>query len=575
MDYLNRPSKWIVIAGLLFIVLGGCSEEEGPPSEIEMALNLSAIVTNPLSPAPGDSVIMTVRSSGSAPRGSEADFTWTVDAGSLSSNKGYSVRWYTPDSTGLYTISARGALDGIEKTLTRKIAIRNFEQIEPSPDIKTYYYPRMVTVERLGVEVDQLHFIGTPYNSDDFDANFNRYDGGGNTVFSLSTNFASVSHVVRHGLSDQWVYRGGNNFRFFPEEGKLVGSFIFHEGSIPKPPANVCIVDIQQLGSNFINITRDQDGVYGRFNCHTYPRANSDVSMVVWQQQIMGQARDGTKDLFNIGFCNNPYGGNPNLQTITQSVDTTMNRGDTILVYYRNIKPLFTPDQQNIIYFVDTTGTFEPCMVDLNGDEVDISTRRMMGGEDGIFGSYGVEISENTVFQWNPGFDVLGFIDDTGVLCFFDYLSGQVDFISAAGRVSEFTWAPDGSECVAANENGIVKVSLGGGAVSLFTKEVSTDAIMGLNWAGDQTDPRILYQVVRSGKSIVDTLYASYSALMTYSLNEDQYYYTTPRIPLFSVEAVTVPYPWMRTVYSGGESDDIFFPVMMGDGVVELYHSYK
>lgn len=600
MDSFKRFSKWIGIAGLVFIILHGCSEDEDGPDEYERSLNLSTIVVNPLTPTldPGDSVvILSIRNEGSAPRGDEANFTWTADAGSLSTDKGYYVRWYRPDSTGLYNISVRGVLGGIEKVISKKVAVRNFESIDATPELKEHFFLTMME-GRLG---PQIHFVGYPKRR----GNFSYLMGG--SIFSLSSSLANITHVVKYDTDD---YFGGDYFRFYPEGSYIVGSV--REEQIEKPNLNIFLVDLTTgIGFNVKHVTRDEGGYGLRRNQHIYPWGTDDLDpMVVWEQHIVGEEDDGSEDIYNIAFCNNPKDANPDIQVLTKSLDsllkevdidsifypadttiigedTTITPADTSVTvdsifnvyYYRNIKPVFTPDEQSIIYFVDSDSidyeveTFEPCIIDLNGEEVDIESRRMLG--DGIFERADVSVSENTVFQWEPGENSnnLGFIEDGGKLCFLDYDNALVEVIEGTTIISEFVWS--GSECIAIDGSGIVKVNLGGGVDRLFTKEVRTDQLTGLNCVGDISGERkVLFQVVRSGKSLVDTVAASYSALMTYSIEDGESYYLSPRIPVFVVESPSVNFPGMRIFNKDGGIDDLFFPVSEGDGIVRIYHSY-
>jgi hypothetical protein len=602
VDRFRILSNWVIIVGFIFLILEGCSEDERTPDEYERTLNLSTIIVNPLTPTlePKDSVvILSVRSDGSAPRGDEADFTWTVDAGSLSTNKGYYVKWYRPDSTGLYNISVRGVLGGIERIISKKVAVRNFERID-IPELKKHFFLTMME-NWFG---PRIHFVGYPTSRGDFN-----YLMGG-SIFNFDQSeppFESITHAVRYDTDD---YFGGDYFRFYPEGDYIVGSS--REEQIEKPNLNIFIVNLSTgIGFNVVHVTRD-DGGYGlRRNQHIYPwGTNHPDPMLVWEQHITGEEDDGSEDLFNIGFCNNPLDATPTIQTITESLDsvlkevdidsifypadtmiigedTTITPADTTVTvdsvfnrfYYRNIKPLFTPDEQSIIYFVDGDSidpeveTFEPCIIDLNGEDVDIDSRRVLGN--GIFKSAGIRVSEETVFQWKPGqdSDILGFIEGGGHLCFLDYDNALVEVVEEPSPISEFVWSEN--ECIAIDGGGMVKVNLGGGVDRIFNKDVRTDKLTGLCCIGDISEERkILCQVVRSGKSLVDTVAASYSALMAYTLGEvNEYYYLSPRIPVFFVETPEVTFPGMRTFNTDG-IDDLYFPVSEGDGIVRIYHSY-
>ena len=60
----------------------------------------------------------------------------------------------------------------------------------------------------------------------------------------------------------------------------------------------------------------------------------------------------------------------------------------TIHRYYRNIRPIFTPDEDLLVYFVDTTGVYEPCLIDIVGGAPVKETRRALS----LFEAAGVRV---------------------------------------------------------------------------------------------------------------------------------------------------------------------------------------
>ncbi len=275
--------------------------------------------------------------------------------------------------------------------------------------------------------------------------------------------------------------------------------------------------------------------------------------------------------------------GGGDWHTITTSLDSSIVMiGVTEVTIYRhfhNIKPMFTPSEDNILYFVDTTKVFEPCLIPMVAGVPDTLQRRalMVDEKTGIFKQAGVSIGENTVFEWNPASDFLSFIS-LGEIVFFDYSSEAVAVVSGLEKVTEFTWAPDGSQLAAVNDEGIYLVSAGG-AVNpnpVFMRDLLTDGIHGINWNNDLANPRISFRLVRKGKSDVD----SWSALVVIDLTTGLWAYASETVPWHSSrEPSDIDYTWMRTIFTDDDMgiyapfpvlDDINYP---GKDIILIYSS--
>ncbi|MFA4948474.1 MAG: hypothetical protein WC674_08220, partial [Candidatus Krumholzibacteriia bacterium] len=326
-------------------------------------------------------------------------------------------------------------------------------------------------------------------------------------------------------------------------------------------------------------------GTTFRKNQNLYPSANSSLEMAVWQRTVVGDTDDGKKDLVNIRFR---FLTGP-IQTLTTAKDSTFQFGAWTYTYWRNIKPMLSPDNAMIIYFNDSTKTvdqqgrlvrtFEPCLIPMDGMEPNIAERHalMVDANHGIFyyasvggKRVGVKVSERTIFQWNPvGPTQLAFIDDDRQFCILDYAAETVE-IMAAG-ITEFVYSEDG-KLAAVAEDGVYVLEPGQTqAKRVFTKERATDAMIGINWSPGLTDQRLGFRMVRKGASAVE----SYSVLVIYSIDNDRWYYASPEIkPVMGTEPA-VNYIWMRAIfdsYTGG----MYVPVPLSEGTGKsvLYYSY-
>ena len=300
--------------------------------------------------------------------------------------------------------------------------------------------------------------------------------------------------------------------------------------------------------------------------------------MVVWQRTVVGSTEDGKKDLVNIRFRNSPAPSAP-IQTLTSATDSVFQYGAWVYTYFRNIKPTFSPDGDAIIYFNDSTKTFEPCIIPMDGILPNLAERRAFMADDkhGIFYyatlggvRVGVKVSGKTIFQWNPlNPTELAFIDDELKFCVFNYITETVTIIGTG--VTEFAYSDDGKIAGVATD-GIYVLEPGQPvAKRVFAKERATDDVIGVNWSPGLTDQKLGFRMVRKGASAVE----SYSVLVIYSVDDGRWYYASPEIkPVMGTEP-EVNYTWMRAVFdpfTGG----MYIPVPLseGGGKSALYYSY-
>ncbi|MGD1049253.1 MAG: hypothetical protein ABR899_10945, partial [Candidatus Krumholzibacteriaceae bacterium] len=224
-----------------------------------------------------------------------------------------------------------------------------------------------------------------------------------------------------------------------------------------------------------------------------------------------------------------------------------------------------------IVYFVDSTETYEPCVIPMDGTDPIIEQRRATreGERHGIFYNAGVKVSEKTIFQWNPvDHTQVGFIDDNRNFCLFDYSDSTVQIVSNVGKLSEFIWDPNG-KIAAVNDAGVIVATPGGAVDTVFAKERDSDDVIGVNWSPGTSDQRIGFRLVRKGSSSVE----SFSALVIYSVDNHRWYYATPEIkPIMSTEP-TVDYRWWRALFDSGGGMYAPVPLSTGSGGVVLYYT--
>ncbi len=577
----NMRLRLVIIVGasLAVFLAAGCEEKGTEPIEPGGEVDALVIICNPLAPKPGEIAQLTTQATGQSGT-TWPEYHWVAEAGSLLTDAGISVGWKAPDDPGVYHIEVRASLDQSADSLEKYVMVSNFEALNWDFQISS-------------AETKRVHASYLP--------------------LEVPGGLASISYGKRwYGTHPIWGYHvlintgtivncktdfrnlyGGNHFSINSNTNQILGSmYMTSSGYFRKQRMDVWIFPTLGFGSS-INVTSsdrsdqstDPTQPRNRKNQHVYPYGNEDLDKVVWKMDISGMRLDGTDDEYKIGFSNASRwnsswseGQPPTFMTLTQGyyikIQKIGNVWDTSRVYYKNIHPIITPQDDYVIYFVDSTGTFEPCLIPIVGGEPDTLQRRalMVGFDHGIFWLEGVDVGENTVFQWNPTSDLLGFIDRKKYLCFFDPYTEKVDRLTNIGKVDEFAWAPDGSKVAVIHEFGVSVVNLVGADTIVFQKERMSDDVFGVNWSHDPADPRLAFRIVRKGTGEGE----SFSAIVIYSDSDMIWYYASPRVE-WAMEPAIQDYRWLRVLF---QADDrgIFAPIPVSgipDMDVIIYHSYE
>lgn len=567
MKRWKRLSAWVFVLGfsLSLTMITGCSNEVVDPTyPCESSLAIPLIIANPLAPAPGETTMLTVQAEGKG-CGNWAEYMWTVEGGELLQDNGIAVQWVAPTEYGVYHIQCRATLSGAgPDTAQALVMVREFEYLETG----------MVASVKPTRLINSLYFI-----AEEGDVGPRSNDFLGWAVFARS----SMGRIILVTETGDPADGGSYEFDFAGSGEAIYGSFLnsYYSG-LRQQRMNTW--KFPTLVGDIVNVSADEGGDNTfRKNQHRYPKTNMVGDKVVWKFQFVGKASDGTTDLFNVAYWDESAGPG-NWYTLTQSHDssTTISGTEprTTHRYYNNIRPMFTPSGDNILYFVDTTRVFEPCLIPMVGGEPDTLQRRalMVDENTGIFRQAGVDISEKTVFEWKPDADLLSFIAG-GQIVFFDYAGETVVIVSDLPKVSEFAWAPDGSQLAAVNDIGVYLVGAGGGVAPdpVFVRERATDDIKGISWNKDGAQPQLAFRLVRKGKTADE----SWSALVIVDLNSGLWAYASKKVQWHSSrEPAEIDYTWMRTLFDeDGTGVCAPFPVLdeedyPGKDVI-LIHSHE
>ena len=581
----DRTRFLMILSAAALFVVASCSSEDDPNGPVTGdEVDVLTIICNPLAPAPGEQAQLTVQATGQA-SGTWPTYNWTAEAGSLIVAEGLSIGWIAPDDPGIYNVRVVANLAGQTDTVSRKIMVRHFEPVDFdfTSGGRTYvvseaYAPTIVSTGLTCIATGE-NWYGTLISS------------------WLYTGLVKGTSAVtaKTGFADNF---GGDFIEFYgnPRNQILTSMMVSSSGYFRQQRKDVILYPLLSFGST-VNLSYSDvsdepmsGAPRSRRNIHQYPSASADFSMVTWQEGQVGLAQDGTEDLFNIAFSNAsmwnqawsyPDGSTdpppPLFMTLTTSLDsaTAILGPDTVTVYnfFHNINPLFTPDDANILYFVDSTGIYEPCIIPMAGNEPDTTLRRAMMIDDdhGIFWQAGISVREKTIFQWNPSNNLLGFIDGYNHLCFFDYATESVQIVDQVGSVSEFAWSPDGTQAAVVGDDGVYIVNLSGMASRVFRVEIPGDAVYGVSWSMDPASPRLVFRVTRKGKTEID----SFSSIVVYDYDADEWYYAAPRISYFREPEID-DYRWLRVTFDA-DDDGIYAPLPVGDvpgRYVIIYHSF-
>jgi len=536
------PAAFMIAFTFALIFTVGCSNDETPTgTSIPPTIEVSGILCNPLSPAPGDTARLTVRVEG---QGAGATYEWQVEAGTLVGSNDISTEWEVPADPGVYMVTVRASVGSEVRRDTSWVMVRRCEAINTG--LRYAFYPNLVEGE--------LYLVGT-------------YD-------SLSGPGFFGYHAYKQGIPPTQIdnlttltINGGYDFKFYPD-GILAASVMNGSVSFRQQPMNVIFFPYLSAIPKTLWSDNEIVGTTSRMNQNLYPSATSDLQMAVWQRTVVGDTDDGKKDLVNIRFRLSME----SIQTLTTAKDSVFLLGGWSYTYWRNIKPMFTPDDAMIIYFCDSTETFEPCLIPMDGSKPNLEERRalMVDARHGIFFYAGVQVSEKAVFQWNPTNSTeLVFIDDKQQLCIFNYVSESVE-IMATG-ITEFVYSEDG-KLAAVAEDGVYILEPGQTqAKRIFTRERATDGLIGVNWSPGLDDQKLGFRMVRKGASVLE----SYAVLVIHSMDDDRWYYASPEIKPIMATEPAVNYIWMRAIFdpfTGG----MYLPVPLstGGGKSVLYYSY-
>lgn len=545
MNRWKSIGPWMIILVFTFYlaVFSGCESDSVVEVIEESEIDILKITCREPAPAPGETAVLSLQVTGQATVC--PTYEWQVDGGTFlnGQNEGISVSWVAPETPGLYNFTCIGYLgDTPGDTMTHTVMVINSEEMDTGNNWSLA--PRKI--------------FGAIY----FFASRNQLPIRNRNYLGMFC-YKYITEGINAIVSETGEAVGGGVDLYIPEDGSCVtGSYLrnYFDG-LSQQRLDTWIHPLA-IGSP-TNVSNDPGGlVLYRKNQHKFPFINQYCNKMVWEARLVGDSPDGTEDLSNIYYFESI---STDTVHVTESHDSMhVWFGSTQQVvhrYYNNIMPTITPDDAYIVYFVDSTGVFEPCLVDIVGGMPDIGTRRalMVDEDDGIFSQAGISVSRNTIFQWNRTENILSFIDGGGDLCFLHHTTGTVQIIDGISGVTEFTWAPDETRLAAVTSEGIYLVSAAGVASSepIYERELLTDDLIGLNWSASDVEPKLGFRMVRKGASSID----SWSVFVICYLDDGLTVFASKRIGWASAIEPMTKYTYMRCFFD--EDDNVYMPVPM------------
>ncbi len=544
---------------LLFVLLisAGCSDDDTiapvPPPEFQIL----KILSNPLSPEPGSVDTLAARVVGSS-SGERISYRWSVEEGALMENDEGVVRWQVPQVKGEYTVRLEIEVGGDTRRDSTIVSVRDQDVIDTGR--LHSIFPQMVNGELFFISPFYSRFITEEekYSFADF-----QYYGADLYRYEDST----VSVKITEGLYDDveiFHREEGAGYFGITEDGQRAIVSVFNNYNTNYAMTHMNIGRYDLHGGTDIKITYDMDGQsdVNRYNQYRHPSFNSDGSSVVMEYVQAGEQGDGSEDLVNIAYWEEGDGFMPEI--LVESVDTVVVKEFSFPVYFQNILPQLTPDENSIIYFsnrisvVDTLPNYyEPYVIPIIGGEPDTSQTEFFD----IVRDTRIRIGANTIIQWSPNGDMAAFsaaVSNMPTLCYLNYNSVDRSLsidVTGLTRVHEFVWAPDGSMGAIINDDGVYLVTPGGGIITeVLNKERDTDDMYGVNWS--RNGDKLAFRVVRKGK----VWFESWNAIMEYSLSDDRLVYVSEAYRWEKKdEPVDIDYRWKRVHYD--EMGEIYAPI--------------
>ncbi|UCG52444.1 MAG: PD40 domain-containing protein [Candidatus Latescibacterota bacterium] len=467
----NGRTYVILMIGLAALVgfSAGCSDDEGGVTDGDggsTAITIEAIIFNPKSPAPFDTMRATAIVTSESPNvGDFVSYSWTASGGTFLETNKSSVRWVAPTTSSVYALTVKASNSVNTATATEDVFVGTLDDF---------------ITERAG----ELH-----------------YTASGDGLYYLSPPSDVESGVTvrfKDASSDVPVFPtepAGEQYSF-----DLAATQAAHLSIVQIIRERLTVVHDDLLAGVQTTIARDERPVPIRPNEFSSPYVSPDGQLICYQGSLLDQTAPpsaGGVDTFSIYVY----------EIATQETQKVVFEGDV----YGSFYPSFSSDNQRLVFVrneIDDPTSWEYYTLPISGSTVTPDTVPgalvQISDSGGLMGSESVPPSDRSkAWNPNPAFPVMAVAAANGELWLIPADGGGAA-VDIDGRITDGTWTTDGQTLAVStfeggdvNRSNIYLVTPGGNPTLLLQGEEG-DRLENLSWSGD--GEFIIYTVDRSGE---------------------------------------------------------------------------
>ena len=475
---ISRHGVWVLAAAML-LALGACSNDKKPEETTGGStgpLKIDSVIFEPKVAAPGDTLLFTavVTSSGEN-AGDFPVYEWSANGGTLLETNKQSVRWASPNASGVYTLTCKATNDVNSTTNKGSVFIGTGEnlvtgnagQVDLIGTGPNFHFLRSLDI-KLGVDISN-------------------YDYGSHTATD------AVPPQIPNGAAV--AYSGDGLWAAYQTDTTLVG--------IVGKARNLYLADFSSQTANRFTSDGSRPGSAER-NLYNQPSFSPNSEVIAYQR--LAQSWDAVAtDSFHV--------------YIYDRVQQKRTKVTYEWPYPRGFFPTFSTDSKWLVYVLDVTrtGAWELYGSPMTGNTVDGSiaaTVRMTNTGGAIMSGAPRELKRPPM-AWNPVMPILAFAGADNVLYLVQTTStgSNVIPVTEVQHANEVAWSADGSKVAASywvTENDEVHYKVAtitaAGVVTVRATALVGDLLRDLAFSPD--GQWLLYRVTRGGSmwfNIVDT----------------------------------------------------------------------